>query len=600
MNSWILLNIVAWIFGLRAVYDLRKEFDPKAKTWFFLFWAVWYCLIMEISMLGIRTLPGLALFSVMTGIASGALIWLAFRFLQKDICYGQSELFSNKVPDKPFLVLFFVLSGLSLVLGWKLPDASRVAADFLGPVEGVLWLSASAWLIPGFLGRSCRPEEAGIYTPKALALSLAFAFLHSALKPFSLLTGFSAPLQAEPILASLFILTLAGTLYGMAIRVRSRKLEEALTQLQALQAKLFGLEKLVSVGTLAAGAAHDFNNVLTSIIGLSELTLNEKGLPPQTRRDLEGILRSARSATGITQNLMGLARRQTGKSAYSSLRAAVEGPLDLLAKEFARHKIQVVKRIGEAPSGSLDLNLLSQVCLNLYLNARDAMKPLGGGRLEVFLGSNEEGVEISVSDTGTGIPEEFKSRVFQPFQTTKGDQGTGLGLSVSHSVISSMGGRMSFESGEGKGTAFRIEFPAVIPGPQESPSEACGNCVLVVDDQDSAREVVRRMVESMGCPALVAKGGLEALQVLSEKKEIGLVISDVNMPGMGGLELLRRVRSGFPGTKVLLMTGSVAVDLSRTEGPPLQGVLRKPFSLEEIKAYLPHNGSGSNGSGGEK
>lgn len=134
-------------------------------------------------------------------------------------------------------------------------------------------------------------------------------------------------------------------------------------------------------------------------------------------------------------------------------------PLNALAKDLKRHEIQVLANIEKPPPLAADLSLISQVCLNLYLNARDAMKAKKGGRLEVSLKLFEKNIEIKVSDTGTGIPTDFKSKIFQAFQTTKGEKGTGLGLSTSFSVIKSMGGTLSFESIEGLGTVFTIQLP---------------------------------------------------------------------------------------------------------------------------------------------
>lgn len=166
----------------------------------------------------------------------------------------------------------------------------------------------------------------------------------------------------------------------------------------------------------------------------------------------------------------------------------MERPLGLLAKEFARHKIRVVERIEDVRPIAGDLRLVTQVCLNLFLNARDAMIPKGGGVLEVALAAKEGAAEIAVSDTGTGIPREFQAKVFQPLQSTKGDKGTGLGLSASRSVIASMGGEIAFETEEGRGTTFRVRLPIREGLPDCVPGAASPGPALVVDDEAPVRK----------------------------------------------------------------------------------------------------------------
>ncbi len=180
--------------------------------------------------------------------------------------------------------------------------------------------------------------------------------------------------------------------------------------------------------------------------------------------DLLAIQQAAKGAATLTGNLLGVARRYSAGATYASVTDVLSAPLDNLAREFARHHITVETDFKPAPAPNVDLNLLSQVCLNLYLNARDAMIPKGGGTLRVSLRGTADGIEFTVTDTGTGIPEAFRSRIFQPLQSTKGDRGTGLGLSVSKSVIESMGGRIRYESVEGLGTSFFVTLPTDPPG----------------------------------------------------------------------------------------------------------------------------------------
>jgi signal transduction histidine kinase len=295
--------------------------------------------------------------------------------------------------------------------------------------------------------------------PRALGIAFLFAFAGAAFPPITQLAGWRAEPAIGHLFSTLFILALVTTLYSMLLHVRSEKLVSALTELHGAREQLFGVQKLVAVGTLAAGAAHDFNNTLTTILGHADLALGDRSLSPSVREDMQAIRQAAIGAATLTDNLLGIARKQGGRSGPTDLADAVRAPLDSLAREFDRQHIRVVTRLEPVPSPPGDLSLLYQVFLNLYLNARDAMIPKGGGVLSVSLRAAGPAVEVAVSDTGGGIPEAFRSRIFQPLQTTKGTAGTGLGLSVSKSVVESLGGRIRYETSEGEGTTFYLTFP---------------------------------------------------------------------------------------------------------------------------------------------
>jgi signal transduction histidine kinase len=242
-------------------------------------------------------------------------------------------------------------------------------------------------------------------------------------------------------------------------------------QVHTMQEQLFGVEKVAAVSTLAAGAAHDFNNSLTVILGHVQLALDDPAIPATTRADLRTIEEAALSGARMAQELLGLTRQRTGSTRFSNLADAVRTPLDSLARDFDRRRITVVANLESIPVSNVDLEIICQACLNLYLNARDAMLPMGRGRLSVSLRRCDGFAEIVVQDTGTGVPEAFRSLMFQPLQTTKGERGTGLGLSVSRTQLRSMGGDITFETEEGVGTTFRVRLPvekssALRPAPE--------------------------------------------------------------------------------------------------------------------------------------
>jgi signal transduction histidine kinase len=292
-------------------------------------------------------------------------------------------------------------------------------------------------------------------------LAFVFSFLGAILAPVAWLLNVRFPPEAGPFFSTLFVLTLVTALVAIVIRLRGHKLTTALAQVHEYERQLLVTERVAAVGTLAAGAAHDFNNALTTIAGFADLALDDPKLSAQTRSDFEQIRVAARSSESIVAGLLGVVRRLAGGASPRHLRDAVAMPLAMLERELRRKHIDVVTDVDPVlPEPAVDLVVLSQVCLNLYLNARDAMLPAGGGRLLVSVRNSPTGIAISVKDTGTGIPQEFRDRIFEPLQTTKGDRGTGLGLAVSKRVIASAGGRLTFETEEGHGTRFLIELPA--------------------------------------------------------------------------------------------------------------------------------------------
>jgi len=296
--------------------------------------------------------------------------------------------------------------------------------------------------------------------PAQLALAFVFSFLGAALTPFAWLLDLHPPPEVTFLLSTLFVLTLVTALYAMVIRLRGHRLTMALSQVHDYERQLLMTDKISAVATLAAGAAHDFGNTLMVIAGHAELALEHPELADDVRSDLEQIQIAAQSARTIAAGLLGVVRRPSAGSVPGDLRDAIVKPLAILDREFERRGIRVVTDIAPVlPPVAIDVEALSQVCLNLYLNARDAMLPTAGGTLSVSAAAVQGVVSIAVRDTGTGIPTDFQSRVFAPLQTTKGERGTGLGLSVSRRVVTSAGGGMRFETEEGRGTLFVITLP---------------------------------------------------------------------------------------------------------------------------------------------
>lgn len=454
---WITLQALVWAFGLRAALELRREFGSDTITWTAFVWAVASCLVMDLAMLAqsVTTHGAFPLVSSTTGIVAGGLMAIVVTGLLRDFRSGVAAR-SRIAWDRLGVTGLLMLS----VAAWLVGNhrAFTQVQSVLTPMEGAVWLVVSAGGAAALLWRSLSDEHHSVYRPHMLAAAFAAAFVHSSLTPFAWLTGWAVPDGLGPLAGTVFILTIVTSLYGTLLRVRGRRLADAERQVREAQEQLFSVEKLVAVGTLAAGAAHDFNNALTLIEGSIHLALDDETLQGRPRADVEAALRAARDAEAISRNLLTLARRNSGPHA-TSLREAVTSPLDALTKDFARHNIAIIRRCPDPGDVELDGSSVSQVCLNLYLNARDAMMPTGGGQLQVSLERSDDWVVIAVSDTGTGIPEHFIPRMFQPLQTTKGNKGTGLGLAGSKAIVEAMGGRIEFETALGRGTTFRVVLP---------------------------------------------------------------------------------------------------------------------------------------------
>lgn len=265
--SWSLLNLLAWGFGLKAVYDLRAEWVPRAKTWFLVTQAVLSCLTMEAAMVGSHYVPGLAVLSAVTGAAAGILMYLAVRSLVGDLRLDRTEaLRGDRNWDRIYACLAIAGAAAAILAGQAAPRATAFAVAILHPLEGAIWLAASGWIVVTLMGTRSTGSGADGYLSRAIAPAFLFAFGASTVRLLARLTGFGVPPQVV-LLDTLFILTFVMALYGTVIHLRGHKLAEALRQVHEAQGQILGVEKMVAVSTLAAGAAHDFNNSLMVIMG---------------------------------------------------------------------------------------------------------------------------------------------------------------------------------------------------------------------------------------------------------------------------------------------------------------------------------------------
>jgi signal transduction histidine kinase/CheY-like chemotaxis protein len=387
----------------------------------------------------------------------------------------------------------------------------------------------------------------------------------------------------------------------LALALKSAELygerARAFAELAAAQDQLVRTEKLRAMGEMASGVAHDFNNVLASILGRAQL-LRGKIDDPKLSRWVEVIERSAMDGARTVRRLQEFTRIRRDQPAVAvDLNQVVQETLEATEPSWRdepqRRGITIEAAVDLArslPKISGDPAALRDALTNLILNAVDAMPT--GGRLGLATATVGGRVEVHVSDTGTGIPEAIRPRIFDPFFTTKGPKGTGLGLSMAYGILVRHGARIALDSQEGRGTTFRLSFPAADAAPASGAAEPepagspAGLRCLVVDDEDAVAEVLGDMLASVGHRADVVRSGAEAVARFGTKR-FDVVFTDLSMPGMSGWEVARAVKAAPVPAPVVLVTGfgvEVAPQDLRTNG--VDAVLAKPLRLGDIHRAL--------------
>lgn len=388
---------------------------------------------------------------------------------------------------------------------------------------------------------------------------------------------------------------------GKVLRVRGSL--QDITDRKQLEGQFRQAQKMEAIGRLAGGVAHDFNNLLTVINGYAEMLIEDQETPARAREHLGAILEAGERAAGLTSQLLAFSRRAIIRPRVLDLNDVVRNSERLL-RRLIREDIRLEIDLDmEACQILADAGQLDQVIVNLAVNARDAMPEGGELRIQTRLVRNENSaggnscgmVELCVEDTGSGISEEVKGQMFEPFFTTKNTgEGTGLGLAVVHGIVMQFGGEIGIESTEGKGTKFRIQFPERVD--DQDISEKCaprvaqgGNeCILLVEDEALLRALCRTAMESQGYRVVEFANGTEAWEYLQKESEkVDLLVTDVVMPGMGGRELVERVRRSYPGIRALFLSGYTDdANLRGGLGEFKDVLLAKPFSPIQLGAKL--------------
>lgn len=378
---------------------------------------------------------------------------------------------------------------------------------------------------------------------------------------------------------------------------------EDVTEQRVLENQFRQAQKMEAVGRLAGGVAHDFNNLLTVISGYTEVLLERTQAHDPLYPKMQAIHQATERATSVTRQLLAFSRKQMLELKVVDINAIVtemERLLQPLIGENVELETRLARDLGRTRA---DAGQIEQVIMNLVVNSKDAMPD--GGRIIIQTENAEiqkDGlsrehpyihpasyVVLSISDNGHGMDKETQARIFEPFFTTKEKgKGTGLGLSTVYGIVKQSGGYILVDSHPNQGATFRIylprvEEPAEMVGKVEihQPQKAACETVLLVEDEESVRQLVRELLEAQGYKILEAENGDQALRIAASQPDIDLLITDVIMPGMGGRELSGRLCSSHPHIKLLYLSGYTE-DAIIHEGvlDPGTAFLQKPFTLQ--------------------
>jgi len=412
----------------------------------------------------------------------------------------------------------------------------------------------------------------------------------------------------------------SGRIYLSAIQQSEGHNEAAIayaidtTEQRALEKQIAQGQKMQAVGQLAGGIAHDFNNMLTAIIGFSDfLLMNHRPTDPAFQ-DIINIKQNANRAAGLVRQLLAFSRQQTLRPQVLQLGDVLSELSILLGRLLGENIELTLDQASDLWTVKADLHQFEQVVINLAVNARDAMP--NGGKLTIRTANIGEGearllgarsmppgeyVLVEVIDTGTGMTEEVRQKIFEPFFSTKEvGRGTGLGLSTVYGIVKQTGGYVFADSDLGRGTAMRLYLPRYIETeaereaekverPPEKPKDLTGRgTVLLVEDEDAVRSFAARALGQRGYRVLEATTGAEALDLFARHDgDVDLVVSDVVMPEMDGPTLCERLRRQRPDLKVIFISG-YAEDAFRQHLAENEDFmfLQKPFDLKQLAAAV--------------
>jgi signal transduction histidine kinase/CheY-like chemotaxis protein len=413
-------------------------------------------------------------------------------------------------------------------------------------------------------------------------------------------TAIAAPAPQRHWIASFYpVRTASGSTLGVGtlmLEVSERKqLEEQFRQAQKMEA----------VGRLAGGIAHDFNNLLTVMTSCSELLLGDLTHEDRRRGDVEEIRRAAQRAAALTRQLLAFSRKQILQPTLLDLNAVVSDMERMLRRVLGEDIVLDTRLDPDLGFVRADHGQVEQVLMNLVVNARDAMP--GGGRIIIEtrnveqtlvpdLAADAAGVVLEVRDEGHGITPDAMPHIFEPFYTTKElGKGTGLGLSTVYGIVKQSGGEVEVESTPAAGSTFRIVLPRYrdtsAPRRFSPPGivvPRAAATILLVEDEEAVRGLATRILTRDGYTVLSASRGDEAVSLFARnQREVALLVSDLVLPGLGGIDLAKRLREMRPELKVLLMSGYTDRDVGSLAGESRNiAFMQKPFTPDTLTRHV--------------
>jgi GAF domain-containing protein/CheY-like chemotaxis protein len=376
-------------------------------------------------------------------------------------------------------------------------------------------------------------------------------------------------------------------------------LEEAYQNLKSTQSHMIQIERFRALGEMASGVVHDFNNILASILGRVQLLLlklkkGEKTVSTETEASLQVIEKSVMDGAKILSRIREFVKESSDKThSPVNLNTLIQDSLEMTGAYWkdeallAGIHIEIKKELNSTGMVRGDATELREVLTNLLLNAGDAMPQ--GGVLTLITNEDKEHIYLTVKDTGGGMTEEVKNKIFVPFYTTKGERGTGLGLSLAYGIITNHQGEITVESQPGKGSVFTVKLPRCdrVEDKETNSSPERGDAhILVIEDERNIREVLEEILSSAGYMVSQAENGEEGIHLFNTRK-IDLVITDLGMPGMSGWEVADKIKELNPKTPVILSTGwGVKIDRSAKSRDNVDLLINKPFNMQQILSHI--------------